>query len=147
MKVVLSKTVAGVGEAGALVDVSPGYYRNYLAPRGLAVEATDKNLQAVAQAKQQEARAAAREQREAEQLAEQLAKTPIRVALKAGENDRLFGSVTAADIADRLREAGHDFDKRKIILDEPIKRLGMYTVHVRLHPKVEAKVKVLVEKA
>jgi large subunit ribosomal protein L9 len=146
MKAILSKSVPGLGETGEVVEVSPGYFRNFLMPRKLAIEATDKNLVVVKQSKEQEARAAMREQREAEHLAEKMAKLPIRVALKAGENDRLFGSVTAADIADKLHEAGYDFDKRKIALDEPIKRLGLYTVHVKIHPKVEAKIKVLVEK-
>jgi len=147
MKAILSKPVPGLGEKGNVVEVSPGYFRNYLLPRQLAFEATDKNLAVVSRSKEQEARSALREQREAEQLAAQLAKLPIRVTLKAGENDRLFGSVTATDIADRLRDAGYDFDKRKVVLDEPIKRLGLYTVHVRVHPQVEAKIKVLVEKA
>jgi large subunit ribosomal protein L9 len=147
MKAILSKPVAGVGEAGDVVEVSPGYFRNFLVPRRLAAEATDKNLAVVSRVKQQEERAAVREQREAEQLAAKLAELPIRVAIKAGEHDRLFGSVTASDIADKLHEAGYDFDRRKIVLDEPIKRLGLYTVHVRVHPAVEAKIKVLVEKA
>jgi len=147
MKAILSKPVAGLGETGAVVEVAPGYFRNFLLPRGLAFEATDKNLVVVKQSQDQEARVALRAQREAEQLAEKMAKLPVRVFLKAGENDRLFGSVTAADIADKLRQAGYDFDKRKIALDEPIKRLGLYTVHVKIHPQVEAKIKVLVEKA
>jgi len=147
MKAILSKAVPGLGEAGEVVEVSPGYFRNFLRPRELAYEATDKNLQVVSRVKQQQQRAEVREQREAEQLAARLAQIPIRVLLKAGENERTFGSVTAADIADKLKEAGYEFDKRKIALDEPIKRLGLYTVHVKVHPKVEAKIKVLVEKA
>lgn len=146
MKAVLSKSVPGLGNMGEIVEVTPGYFRNYLRPRNLAIEATGKNLEAASRIKQQGARAAARELSEAEQLAAKLAEVPIRVFLKAGENDRLFGSVTSADIADKLREAGYDFDKRKIQLEEPIKRLGMYTVHVKVHSDVEAKVNVLVEK-
>ena len=147
MKAILSKPVPGLGEIGDMVDVSPGYYRNFLVPRKLAVEATNKNLVVVKQTKDLEARTAQREQRNAQQLAAEMEKLPIKVALKAGENDRLFGSVTAADIADKLREAGYEIDKRKVALEEPIKRLGMYTVHVKVHPQVEAKIKVLVEKA
>lgn len=146
MKAVLSKDVPGLGSAGDIVEVSPGYFRNYLRPRNLAVEATEKNVAVVARAKKQAERVAARERSQAEQLAAKLAELPIKVALKAGENDRLFGSVTAADIAEKLREAGYEFDKRKIVLEEPIKRLGLYTVHVKIHPEVEAKVNVLVEK-
>ena len=146
MKAILSKPVPGLGETGAVVEVSPGYFRNYLVPRNLAYEATDKNLQVVSRVKKEQERAEIREQREAEHLAAEMAKLTVRVALKAGENERLFGSVTATDVAEKLREAGYDFDKRKIALEEPIKRLGMYTVHVRIHPQVEAKVKVLVEK-
>jgi large subunit ribosomal protein L9 len=147
MKAILSKPVAGLGQPGDVVDVSPGYFRNFLVPRGLAAEANEKNLAVVSHTKQREMRTAQREQREAQQLATQLEKLPIRVSLKAGENDRLFGSVTAADIADKLRDAGYEFDKRKIALEEPIKRLGLYTVHLKVHPEVEAKIKVLVEKA
>lgn len=147
MKAILSKAVPRLGEAGDIVEVSPGYLRNFLMPRQLAFEATDKNLSVVKQSKEHEVRVAVREQREAEHLAEKMAKLPIKVTLKAGENDRLFGSVTAADIAEKLHDAGYDFDRRKIALDEPIKRLGLYTVHVKIHPQVEAKIKVLVEKA
>jgi len=146
MKAILSKPVPGLGDKGDLVEVSPGYFRNYLLPRQLAFEATEKNLVVVQRSKEQEVRTASRELREAQQLATQLEKLPIRVVLKAGENDRLFGSVTAADIAEKLSEAGYNFDKRKVVLDEPIKRLGLYTVHVRVHAGVEAKLKVLVEK-
>ncbi|KPL06077.1 hypothetical protein AMJ85_10755 [candidate division BRC1 bacterium SM23_51] len=146
MKAILSKPVPGLGQTGDLVEVSPGYFRNYLRPRNLAVEATGKNVASVARITQQQQRAAVREQHEAEQLATRLAELPIRVTLKAGENERLFGSVTAADIAEKLRDAGYEFDKRKIVLDEPIKRLGLYTVHIKVHPDVEAKVNVLVEK-
>jgi len=147
MKVILSKAVPGLGATGDIVEVAPGYFRNYLRPRNLAVEATKKNIALVERTKRFEARAAARERSEAEALAAKLAELPIRVTLKAGENDRLFGSVTAADIAEKLREAGYEFDKRKIVLEEPIKRLGLYTVHIKIHPEVEAKVNVLVEKA
>ncbi len=146
MKAILSKPVPGLGQTGDVVDVSAGYLRNFLKPRGLAVEATKKNLATVERLREQQSRAAARELRDAESIAARLAELPIRVTLKAGENDRLFGSVTAADIAEKLRRAGFDFDKRKIVLDEPIKRLGLYTVHVKIHPEVEAKVNVLVEK-
>jgi large subunit ribosomal protein L9 len=146
MKVILTQPVEALGQAGDVVDVSSGHFRNFLQPRNLAVRSTKSNEAKYARVRAQQQRVAAREQREAEDLATQLAEVPVRVALKAGENDRLFGSVTAADIADKLRKAGYEFDKRKIILEEPIKRLGMYTVHIKLHPEVEAKVNVLVEK-
>jgi large subunit ribosomal protein L9 len=146
MKAILTQNVSGLGARGELVEVKPGYFRNYLRPRNLAFEATKKNLVQVSQLEQQEKRAADRQKSEAELLAEKIGEQPIRVTLKAGENDRLFGSVTASDIADKLRDAGYDFDKRKINLEEPIKRLGMYTVHVKVHPDVDAKVNVLVEK-
>lgn len=147
MKVILSKPVDGLGQTGDIVDVSPGHFRNFLRPRGLAAEATEKNLESVARTRKRDERVAARERTEAEQLADRLAELPVKVSLKAGENERLFGSVTAADIADKLREAGFDFDKRKIVLEEPIKRLGLYTVHIKVHPDVEARINVLVEKA
>ena len=96
MKAILSKPVEGLGRAGDIVEVSPGHFRNFLRPRGLATEATQKNLTALSRFRQKEERVAVRERTEAEQLADKLAELPVRVALKAGENDRLFGSVTAA---------------------------------------------------
>jgi large subunit ribosomal protein L9 len=147
MKALLSKAVPNVGNAGDVVEVSPGYFRNFLLPRRLATEATDKNIQAVVQTKKAEERLAQREKADARVLAGQLANVPVKVKIKAGENDRLFGSVTAADIAEKLAAAGYEIDKRKIVLDEPIKRLGLFTVHIKLHHDVEAKITVLVDRA
>jgi len=147
MKAILSKSVPNLGEAGDLVDVSPGYFRNFLVPRNLATEATAQHIAEAAQHQKAKQRVAEREKIQAQALADKLGKVVVRVALKAGENDRLFGSVTAADVADKLHRAGYEFDRRKIVLDEPIKRLGMYTVHIRVHPEVDARINVLVEKA
>jgi large subunit ribosomal protein L9 len=146
MKVVLFKSLGRVGNRGQIIDVAPGYFRNYLAPRGIAAEANAANLKRLEQEKHQDEKIALRDLADAKTLAEHLETIPLKVSLKAGENDRLFGSVTAADVAEQLKAVGYDIDKKKISLSESIKKLGMYTVHVKLHPDVTAKIKLLVEK-
>lgn len=147
MKAILFKSVAGLGNRGQIVDVAPGHFRNYLAPRGIAAEATAANLKRFEQQKKHAEKIALRDLADAKTLAEQLEAIPLKVSLKAGENDRLFGSVTASDVAEQLKAAGYDIDKKRISLSESIKKLGMYTVHVKLHADVTAKVKLLVDKA
>ena len=146
MKVVLFKSLNRLGNRGQIVDVAPGYFRNYLAPRGIAAEATSANLKRLEQQKKQAEKIALRDIADAKSLTERLEAVQLKVSLKAGESDRLFGSVTAADIAEQLKAAGYDIDKKKISLSESIKKLGMYTIHVKLHPEVTAKVKLLVDK-
>jgi len=147
MKILLFKSLNRLGNRGQIVDVAPGYFRNYLAPRGIAAEANPANLKRLEQEKKQAEKIALHDLSDAKTLAERLEDIPLKVSLKAGENDRLFGSVTAADIAEQLKTAGYDIDKKKISISESIKKLGMYTVHVKLHPDVTAKVKLLVDKA
>jgi large subunit ribosomal protein L9 len=146
MKVVLFKSLNRLGNRGQIVDVAPGYFRNYLAPRGIAAEATSANLKRLEQQKKQAEKIALRDLADAKSLTERLEAVQLKVSLKAGESDRLFGSVTAADIAEQLKAAGYDIDKKRISLSESIKKLGMYTIHVKLHPEVTAKVKLLVDK-
>lgn len=146
MEVVLLQELPNQGEIGEVVRVKDGYFRNYLQPRGIALEATPANLRLVENHKQALQRKAARELHDAQAMAAQIEQLTLTFQLQAGENDRLFGSVTNTDIAERLAEKGYEVDRRKIVLDEPIKTLGMYTVHARLAPEVEAKLKVLVEK-
>jgi len=144
IEVILREDVQSLGKAGALVRVKPGYARNFLLPRGLAYEATEGNKKRIAaETKARESRAS-EERAKAQGTADQLAGVAVTIAAKAGEGDRLFGSVTAQDIADALERAGHPVDKRKIELSHPIKQLGEHSVPVRLHAEVQAAVRVTV---
>jgi large subunit ribosomal protein L9 len=144
MEVILREDVSSLGKAGELVKVKPGYARNFLLPRGLAYEATEGNKKRIqAEAKARVTRQAA-EKAEAEALAAKLSALAIRIAAKAGEENRLFGSITAQDIADALAQAGQVVDKRKIELEHPIKTLGFHAVPVRVHHDVQAEVKLTV---
>lgn len=146
MKVILLKDVKGHGVAGEVVDVSPGYARNYLLPKGFAEEATKQNL---AQAKnRQRAEANRREQelKEANELVEILAGITVTLKAKSGENGKLFGSITNKEIAEALKEQhGVDLDRRKIVLEEPIKTLGVRELDVKVYPEVIGKLKVSIE--
>lgn len=146
MQVILLKNVKGLGEAGEIKNVSDGYARNYLIPRNLATVATEG---AVAQAKELAAMRAKRSEvsrAEAEKLATAYQDLELVFRARAGESGRLYGSITNADIAERLAEhIGEPVDRRKIELDEPIKKLGTSQVRVKLHPGVVMNVKVRVE--
>jgi large subunit ribosomal protein L9 len=144
MEVILREDVDKLGKAGALVRVKPGYARNFLLPRGLAYEATAGNKQRIAAETRARAARAAEDRSAATALAEQLAAVAVTIPAKAGEGEKLFGSVTAQDIAAALERAGHPIDKRKLELPHPIKQLGEHRVAVRLHPEVEAAVRVTV---
>jgi len=147
MKVILFEDVPRLGTVGNVVNVAPGYFRNYLAPRRLAVEATPQNTKALEHRKKTISRVQAKEKSDAEALAATFSTISIKVYLKAGENDRLFGSVTTAEIVEKLKEAGYEVDKKKIHLPEPIKALGEFPIEIKLHPEVTAQLKVIVEKA
>jgi len=148
MKVILTKDVKGTGKAGMIKEVADGYARNYLLPHGLAKIASDEAQKQVEVERKAEAKREKRLLTEAEDLAQVIAKQELHFAARAGENDRLYGSITPGDIADKLTEKTHtEVDKRKIVLDEPIRSLGTHTVIVRLMGDVSAEVKVVVEKA
>ena len=144
MKVILRERLENLGDAGESVDVKPGYARNYLIPKGLAYEATAGNIRRI------EAERAALAKREAATLgdARERAKSIEGVSLtfkaRAGQEGKLFGSITSADIAEKLAEQGVQVDRRSIELDEPIKALGVTSVPVRLHSQVRPEVKVWV---
>jgi len=144
MQVILRDRIENLGNAGDVVEVKPGYGRNYLIPKGLAYEATQANVRRI------EAERAAQQRRETETLneARQRAGSIEGVSLtfhaRAGQEGKLFGSITSADIADKLAEQGIQIDRRQIELDEPIKALGVTSVPVRLHPQVRPEVKVWV---
>jgi large subunit ribosomal protein L9 len=147
MEVLLLKNVPGIGSAGQMKKVNDGYARNYLLPQKLAVPATGG---AVKQAETIKAAAARREAKtlgEAQELAKQLAQITLTFRAKAGEGDRLFGSITSGDIADALARDKHiTVDKRKIELELPLKELGERQIAIKLHPEVTAQVKVVVER-
>jgi len=144
MKVIFLKDVKGQGKKGEVKTVSDGYARNYLIPRGLAVEATESNLKTLEAQKRSEAKRKAQELAEAKALAEKLEKTTVTIAAKAGEGGRLFGAVTSKQIAEALAKQGLAVDKKKILLDEPIRALGTVRVPVKLHPDVTVQLAVTV---
>lgn len=144
MEVILREEVENLGHRGQVVKVADGYARNFLLPRRLAVIATEANKKIVEQERQAALRREAKEKSSAEELAAMLNKVVLTTSQKAGEQDVLFGSVTAADIAGLLEKQGYNIDRRKIVLDAPIKTLGEHSVQVKLHREVSATVKVVV---
>lgn len=144
VEVILRRDVADLGRAGELVQVKPGYARNYLIPQGIALLATEGNRRVFEEERRQVEQAAERDRIQAAEMAEDLEGQSLTFTVRAGEGGRLFGSVTSADIAQALEEAGHDVDRRLIRLDDPIKELGVYDIAIRLHPEVEPQVKVWV---
>ena len=144
MEIILREDIDNLGARGQVVKVAPGYARNYLLPRRLAVAATAANRKIVEQERQARLRKEAVLKTESEDLAKLLANATVNIARKAGENGQLFGSVTAADIADALTAQKFNIDRRKIHLEEPIRALGDYKVPVRLHREVSAEAPVSV---
>ncbi len=146
MKVILIEDVQKLGSMGEVIQVKEGYARNFLFPKNLAKSATVSNLKGVEEIKKRKMLALMKEKRTAEELRDKLSLVSCTIPVEADEEDRLFGSVTSQDIARAFEEEGISIDKRKIILDEPIKKLGVYHVSVKLHPEVRAEVKVWVVK-
>jgi len=145
MKLILREDVYNLGKGGDLVEVKPGYGRNFLIPGGLAVLANPKNIREVEHQKAVSAAKAAKLKASAEAIARRLSDTPVTLRRKVGEQDKLYGSVTAMDVAEALAARGLDIDRRTIDLPEPIKTLGDFEVGVKLHSDVVGKVKVKVE--
>ena len=146
MEVILREDIEKLGNRGEVVKVAPGYARNFLIPKRLAVMATDSNKKIVEQERQAHLRKEAKLEGEAQDLAKLLNGVTVTITQKAGENDQLFGSVTAKDVADALAAKNYTIDRRKIQMDEPIKQLGEFKVPVRLHKDVTAEVTVVVAK-
>lgn len=145
MKVILLEDVKNVGKKGALINAKDGYARNFLFPKNLAIEATPTNLKNLENAKKLQEEKEKEIYEEAKKLEEELMKITIVIKSKAGENGKLFGSITTKEIAETLEsDKGINIDKRKFELDEIIKTVGEYSVKVRLHPKVVAKMNVIV---
>lgn len=144
MEVILREDVEKLGNRGEVVKVAAGYARNFLLPRRLAVAATDANRKIVEQERQAHLRKEAKLKNEAVDLGQLLGGVSVTIAQKAGENDQLFGSVTAKDVADALAAKNFTIDRRKVQLDEPIKQLGEYKVPLRLHRDVVIEITVTV---
>lgn len=146
MKVILKETVEKLGSSGDIVEVKPGYGRNFLIPRGLALRATEANIRSVEEKKRRAIAMEGKEKKEAQILAEKLTATSVTILVEVGEDEKLFGSVTSMDIAKVLDEEGVEVDKRDILLEDPIKKLGVYDIQIRVHPETTATIKVWVVK-
>lgn len=146
MKVILKKDYESIGNAGDIVEVKAGYARNFLIPQGIALEADKKNIRLLEVERRQMELKLNKDRKTAEKLSEELNKISCTATVQVGEEDRLFGVVTTQIIADLLKDKGFDIDRKKILLDEPIKALGIYTIPIKLHTDVEAKIKLWVVK-
>ena len=146
MKVILQETLEGVGNLGDLLDVSPGFARNYLLPRKKAVEANNRNIKEFEHAKRVTAEKAKKERLEIEAVAKKISTVSLTIPAQVGKDDKMFGSVTAKDIAEGLAEQGYTVDRRKIQLAQPIKELGTFAIAVKLPRDVAASVSVHVVK-
>lgn len=146
MELILMEDVPSLGKVGELVKVSDGYARNYLLPRKKAVRATAVSLKAVERERHSLDHKQDKLEQEAQELAQKIEEISCTVAKPAGEEGKLFGAVTSADIEDALQGQGVSVDRKKIVLEEPIKNLGVYTVSLKLHPQVTAQLKLWVVK-
>ncbi len=146
MKILLLKDVKGMGKKGEVVEVKDGYARNFVIPGGLGQEATGGALKNAENLKAAEARRHEKEQMEAEALVSKLRNVTVSLRHKAGEEGRLFGSVTSQEVAEGLQALGYSVEKKKVSLDEPIRHVGRYQVHLKLHANVNAEVTVVVDK-
>jgi len=146
MKVILKKDVDKIGVSGDIINVSEGFARNYLLPQGLAVSADGGNVKAVEHHKKVIQDKVNTEKKHAEKTAEKLSAHSCTIIKKAGEEDKLFGSVTTADIEEALKKDGFEISRKDIVIPEPIKALGIYTIPVKVYHGVEAHLKVWVVK-
>jgi len=144
MKVVLKDDVKNLGKMGQIIDVADGYARNFLVPRGLASEANTKNIKALEHEKRIIEGKAKKVKNSAQELLNKISARTFTIRAKAGDEGKLFGSVTTMDIAELLQKEGIEIDKKKISLDEPIKRLGSYSVNVKLHPEISTQLNIQV---
>lgn len=147
MKLILKENIDNLGHIGDIVKVAPGYARNYLLPKGLAIEATTKNAKALEHAKRQMEYKKNKVLEQAKQLAARIEGLAFTLARQAGEEGKLFGSVTNMELAEQLKVQGIEIDRKKIMLAEPIKHVGEFTASVKLHPEVSATLKVNVTKS
>ncbi len=146
MKIILRQDYESLGKSGDIVTVKSGYARHFLIPKGVAVLANSRNIKIFEEERRLLNHRQNKDRRNAEALFKELEKVSLTATVTVGEEDKVFGSVTAQTIADLLKEKGYDIDKKKIQLDEPIKALGIYTVSLKLHADVEGKIRVWVVK-
>lgn len=146
MKVILKDTVENLGNRGAVVEVKDGYARNYLIPKGLAMNHTVGAMKLLQQEHRMYEAKQVKEKEEAQVVSDKLSAIELSIRKRSGDQDLLYGSVTPTDIADLLEEKGFKVDKRKVILHEPIKRLGEFEIKIRLHPEVAPSIKLTVHK-
>ena len=146
MELMLREDVEKLGHRGDVIKVAEGYGRNYLLPRGLAVPVTEANKALIARERKSHDARVAKEKAESEAIAERIAGLRFVAPRKVGEHDVLYGSVTSGDVAEFLKNKGVEIDKRKVLLDEPVKKLGEHDVRIKLHPEVTATLKLLVSK-
>jgi len=142
MEVILREDIERLGSRGDVVKVAPGYARNFLLPKKMAVAATESNKKIIEQERQAHLRKEAKQKNEAEDLSKLLGGASVTITQKAGENDQLFGSVTAKDVAEALEKQNFTIDRRKILMEEPIKQLGEHKISVRLHKDVTTEITV-----
>jgi large subunit ribosomal protein L9 len=146
MELILRQDVEGIGKAGSVIKVKKGYARNYLLPRGLALTATPNNLKRLSQEAQQKQVMADKQKKQAEELAGRLQGFSCTVAVDVNEQEKLYGSVTAADIAKALTEEGYKITKEDVLLEKPVQDLGIFDVEIKLHPEVKTKIRLWVTK-
>ncbi len=146
MKVILLEDVESMGKTGDILKVADGYGRNYLIPKGLAIEASTKNVKVLEHEKREVARRAEKERKKAEADLEKFSGVVCTLFRKVGKQDKLFGAVTTKDIEKTLRDQGMNVDRRHIILEEPLKSLGEFPVKIRLYPGIIAEISVVVAK-
>ena len=144
MKVILRQNVDALGLEGDTVDVAVGYARNYLIPKGLALQANEQNIKFIETQRKKIELRRIKDKEDAEKIRERIAEVAITISQKVGEEEKLYGSVTSMDIASRLEELGISIDRRKIGLDKPIKSVGEFDIPIKLHPEVTAFIKVSV---
>lgn len=146
MEVILSQQVEKLGRAGDVVRVKEGYARNFLLPRNLALPATKANLARIERRKAKAAAESENLRKQSEEMAEKLGKVSCTITVEVNDQEKLYGSVSEADIAKALADEGFSIDKKDILLDAPIQDLGIFEVNVKLHPEIQAKVRVWVAK-
>ncbi len=142
MKVILKQSVPSLGKAGDLVKVNDGYARNLLIPKGLAIEANERNMKTFEHEKKNILQRAEKEQKAAQDQAAKLSEVTLTIPRKVGDQDKIFGSVTSKDIELALQEKGFNIDKKMIVHDEQIKALGEFKVKIKIHSGVEAEIKI-----
>lgn len=146
MEVILNKDIERIGKAGQVIKVKDGFARNFLIPNGLAIPVNAANLKRLEEEKKRKILQLEKYKKEAEALKEKLSSLSLTIPVLTQEDDTLFGSITSLDLANALKEEGLNIDKNQIVLEEPIKSLGIYDVPVKLHPEVMTEIKVWVVK-